>query len=150
MTVKHVERGTISRRHWLTSARLAHGLAFVSAIMLIAAATGWLFGGPQVVGQRTGLGGESAAAPALSALLGFYKGLLDLWPLPLALWFAVRHEHAAAALVWAVAVLFIPLADIAAIAMFGGAWSDAVIHLPYLVVMSLAAAAYAAAARRSS
>ena len=130
--------------------QLAHGLAFVSAIMLIAAAIGWLSGGPEVVGQRTGLSSESAAAPSMSVLLGFYKGLLDLWPLPLALWSALRREYAAASLVWAVAVLVIPLADVFANAMAGRPWSDAVIHLPYLVVMSLAAAAYAAAARRSS
>jgi hypothetical protein len=116
--------------------------------MLVGASIGWLSGDPSVIGERTGLGEESAVASALASLLGFYKGLLDLWPLPLALWAALRRDPATAALVWAVAVAVIPLADIAAHAMTGRAWADAVVHVPFLVAMSGAAAAYAIAARR--
>lgn len=129
------------------SAWLAHGFAAVSSVMLFAAAVGWLTGGPEVIGDRSGLTAESAAAPALASLLGYYKGLLDLWPLPLAIWFALRRDYAGASLLWAVAVALIPLADIAANAMAGRAWGDAVVHIPYLVAMAGAALAYALAAR---
>jgi hypothetical protein len=117
--------------------------------MLLGASIGWLAGDPAVVGERTGLGAESGVAPTLAALLGVYKGLLDLWPLPLALWAALRRDPATAALVWAVAVAVIPLADIAAHAMTGRAWADAVVHVPFLVAMAGAAAAYAIAARHA-
>lgn len=49
---------------------------------------------------------------------------------------------------WALAVAVIPLADIAAHAMTGRAWADAVVHVPFLAAMTGAAAAYAIAARR--
>jgi hypothetical protein len=144
----NTEHGKTPARSWFARAGVAHGLAAVSAVMLIAAAIGWLSGGPEIIGERTGLGTESTAAPAMSGLLGFYKGILDLWPLPLALWFALRRDPTGAALVWVVAVVVIPIADIAVNAMAGRPWGDAVVHLPYILVMSLTAAAYAAVARR--
>lgn len=141
------EHGVVARRGG-GQAWAGHGLALLSAVMLAGASVGWLAGDPAVVGERTGLGAESGVAPALASLLGFYKGLLDLWPLPLALWAALRRDAATAALVWAVAVVVIPLADIAAHAMTGRAWADAVVHIPFLAAMTGAAAAYAIAARR--
>lgn len=126
-----------------------HLLAGVAAIMLVAAAIGWLAGDAAVIGPRTGLVDESAAAPALAAVLGAYKGLLDLWPLPIALWAALRRDPATAALVWAVAVVIIPLGDVVVQARIGRSWGEALVHVPYLLVMSGAAAAYAVAARRA-
>jgi hypothetical protein len=126
-----------------------HGLALLSAVMRLGASVGRLSGEPSVIGERTGLGEESAVAPALASLLGVYKWLLDLWPLPLALWAALRRDAATAALVWAVAVVVIPLADLAVHAMTGRDLADAVVHLPFLVTMCGAAAAYAMAVQRA-
>lgn len=142
MTVNPLDGAGAAR--WLVW--LAHGLALLSGAMLVGAAWGWIAGGAEVVGARTGVVPDSAAASALALQLGLYKGLLDLWPLPLALVAAVWGAYRTAAAVWAVAVVVIPVADIGLAVASAG---EVVLHLPYLGVMAGAALAYLAAARQA-
>lgn len=117
----------------------AHALATVAGVMLVAAAWGWITGGAEVVGERTGLEPDSPTATALALQLGLYKGLLDICPLPLALLAAVRGAHGFAAAVWFLAVMMIPMTDLGVAVATGGAIA---LHLPFLVVMGGAAIAY--------
>jgi hypothetical protein len=114
--------------------------------MFAAAAWGWIAGGAKVVGGRVGVMPDSPAATALALRLGLYKGLLDIWPLPLALLAAVRGAHGAAAAVWGVGVVAIPLTDLALAVAKGGA---VMLHLPYLLLMAGAALADLQAARQA-
>lgn len=117
----------------------AHALAAVAGVMLVAAAWGWITGGAEVVGERTGHVADSPTATALAQQLGLYKGLLDIWPLPLALFAALRGAHGFAAAVWFVAIAMIPITDLGVALATGGAIA---LHVPFLVVMGGAAIAY--------
>jgi len=126
-----------ARPRWRT-----HGLAVCSSVLLVVAGVGWLTGGASVASARTGIALDSEAARSLAVLVGSFKGLLDLWPVPLGAWFALRGDLRAAAVTWAVATVFIPLADLLGVLWSGGGLSGAITHLVYLAAMGGAALAY--------
>lgn len=123
----------------------AHGLALLAVVLLVVAAVGWLTGGAPVAAERFGLPLESSDARAFAALAGIFKGLLDLFPIPLMIWFAVRRQWSAMSATMLVALLFIPLLDLAA--ALAGNIGTAAIHIPYIIALGGGAILYARLAR---
>lgn len=118
----------------------AHGLAALAVVSLVFAAVGWLTGGAPVAAERFGLALESADARAFAELAGIFKGLLDLFPVPLMIWFALRRQWSALSASLLVALLFIPVIDLAAAVVSGGAIA---IHIPYIIALGGGAILYA-------
>lgn len=117
----------------MTRTRLvAHGFGFMAGLLLTWAAVGWLTGGAPVAAERFGLPLQSVDAAAFAALAGIFKGLLDLIPVPLGLWFALRRQWSALAATMVVALVFIPMVDLAAALMTGGAIA---IHIPFAIAL---------------
>lgn len=124
----------------------AHGLAALAVVLLVVAAIGWLTGGAPVAAERFGLPLESTDARAFAELAGIFKGLLDLFPVPLMIWFAVRRQWSAMSATMLVALLFIPVIDLAAALVGAGAIA---IHIPYLIALGGGAILYARLARHT-
>jgi hypothetical protein len=117
----------------------AHGLGALSLLLLAGAGSSWLVADPSQVASRLGLGAVEADAEVLAGAVGFFKGLLDLWPLPLAGWFVARADWSAVAAVWAVAAVFIPVADLVGSALAG---VPSLVHVAYAAAMGGASVAY--------
>lgn len=124
----------------------AHGLAVLAVVLLVFAAVGWLTGGAPVAAERFGLPLQSTDARAFAELAGIFKGLLDLFPAPLMIWFALRRQWSAMSATMLVALLFIPLVDLAAAVAGGGAIA---IHIPYIIALGGGAILYARLARHT-
>lgn len=112
----------------------AHAVGLLAAILLLVAGMSWVNGDPPVVAERSGLVITTKSEHALAGLVALYKGLLDLWPIPLAAWFALRREYTGCMVVWLVATGIIPIADIVAI-VAGRGVATLDVHLLYLAVM---------------
>jgi hypothetical protein len=125
----------------------AHGLALLAIALLVFAAVGWLTGGAPVAAERFGLALQSDDARAFAELAGIFKGLLDLIPVPLMIWFALRRQWSGLSATLLVALLFIPVIDLAAALASGG---EIAIHVPYIIALGGGALLYArlAAMRR--
>lgn len=120
---------------------VAHALAVLSAIMLIVPGLGWLFGGSDVIAERTGFLAQSEAEMGLAFLVGQFKGLLDLWPIAIALPLALWKSYREAALVWLVAAVVIPGADLYYL-MIGASGGPLLVHGGYAVLLALTGVAY--------
>lgn len=120
----------------------AHGLAVLAVVLLVVAAVGWLTGGAPVAAERFGLPLASDDARAFAELAGVFKGLL--FPVPLMIWFAVRRQGSAMSATMLVALLFIPMVDLAAAIAGSGAIA---IHIPYIIALEGGAFLYARLAR---
>jgi len=121
---------------------VGHVLGLLSVLLLSVAGVGWLSGGADVASERLGIALDGDTSRSLAAVAGFFKGLLDLWPIPLVAWFAWRRDWRAVAAVWVVAVAFIPGADLLVwtLSAMGGVGPG--IHLVYAAAMGGSAVAY--------
>lgn len=126
---------------------IAHGLAALAAVLLVVAGVGWLTGGAPVAAERFGLPLESADARPFAELAGIFKGLLDLMPVPLGAWFIVRRQWSAVSATLLVALLFIPLFDLAAALVTNTGM--VAIHIPYIITLGGGAFLYARLAATS-
>jgi hypothetical protein len=118
----------------------AHGLNILAIVLLVVAAVGWLTGGAPVAAERFGLALESTDARAFAELAGIFKGLLDLFPVPLMIWFALRRLWSALSATLLVALVFIPGIDLVATLVSG--LGTVAIHIPYIIALGGGAILY--------
>lgn len=121
---------------------IGHGLGLLSVVLLAVAGVSWLTGGAGVAAERLGVALDGDASRSLATMAGFFKGLLDLWPIPLLAWFAWRRDWRAVAAVWLVAIAFIPGADLLGWALLAAGAGGPGVHLVYVAAMGGSAAAY--------